>query len=162
MFEGVRQAYRSRVLDVQIEGRFLATLAYLAGFLVTRGWTAWGYFRGDRSHIAVGETHVHHMVPGLGLVLGAGVVGLDVAGPERDDLRRRVSAVMFGAGAALVVDEFCLIWHVEDTYWQERGVNVSLLGVLAVGGMLAANLFIGRQFYRAVEQRAVGAVSQSS
>ena len=52
-----------------------------------------------------------------------------------------VAAVVFGIGAALVLDEFALILHLEDVYWSEDGrtsvdavfVAVAIAGLLIMG-----------------------------
>ena len=52
-----------------------------------------------------------------------------------------VAAVIFGIGAALVLDEFALILHLEDVYWSEDGrtsvdavfVAVAVAGLLIMG-----------------------------
>ena len=38
-------------------------------------------------------------------------------------LRRlvRLAAAVFGIGSALVLDEFALILHLHDVYWEEEG-----------------------------------------
>jgi hypothetical protein len=55
---------------------------------------------------------------------------------------------MFGVGTALVVDEFSLMLFVEDTYWQEKGVNASLLAYTVGAAMLIVNLRLGWPLYR--------------
>jgi hypothetical protein len=52
-----------------------------------------------------------------------------------------VAAFVFGVGAALVLDEFALILHLDDVYWQEKGrtsidavfVAVAVTGLLVLG-----------------------------
>ena len=68
-------------------------------------------------NITAGDVHVHHMVPGMLLVLLAGYLGLAM-GPERP---LRVLAVLFGVGAGLVLDEFALWLRLEDVYWEPEG-----------------------------------------
>jgi hypothetical protein len=78
----------------------------------------------------VGGTHVHHMVTGLALLLGGGVLDLLSARP-------RLRAVLFGVGAALVLDEFALIYHLQDVYYGAPG-RLSLEVSAAFGLFLIA------------------------
>ena len=82
-------------------------------------------------------THVHHVVIGLILVLLSGLtmVTLAVNGgvPEFT-----VAATVFGVGAALVLDEFALILHLQDVYWTEDGRTSvdAVFAAIAVAGLL--------------------------
>ena len=87
-----------------------------------------------------GGVHLHHAVIGVILVMVSGVsmVTLAVNGgvPEFT-----VAAVFFGIGAALVLDEFALILHLQDVYWAEDGrtsvdavfVAIAVAGLLVLG-----------------------------
>ena len=58
--------------------------------------------------------HVHHLVFGIVAILVAGLFALD----EALRLTRRV---LFGIGAALVLDEFALLVFLRDVYWLPQG-----------------------------------------
>ena len=87
-----------------------------------------------------GGTHIHHAVFGVILVLISGVAMISMAsdGGVREFT---VAAVFFGIGAALVLDEFALILHLQDVYWSEDGrtsvdavfVAVAVAGLLVMG-----------------------------
>ncbi len=66
-------------------------------------------------NVEAGDTHIHHLVWGILLLLVAGVLAVVVQPPLE------VTAVVFGIGAALTLDEFALWLHLEDVYWSERG-----------------------------------------
>jgi hypothetical protein len=68
-------------------------------------------------NMVVGGTHVHHMVPGMLLVLVTGFLSLAMS--ERRPTR--LLAVLFGVGAALVMDEFALWLRLDDVYWEPQG-----------------------------------------
>ncbi|GAA4218679.1 hypothetical protein [Actinocatenispora rupis] len=70
-------------------------------------------------NVSSGGTHIHHVVFGVVFMLVGGVLGLAVP----DDLVGWSSgfAALFGVGAALVLDEFALILHLDDVYWKEAG-----------------------------------------
>ncbi|MCW2685931.1 MAG: hypothetical protein JWR37_821 [Mycobacterium sp.] len=88
-------------------------------------------------NIGHGTTHIHHVVIGVVLVLVSGVtmVTLAVNGgvPEFT-----VAAIFFGIGAALVLDEFALILHLQDVYWSEDGRTSvdAVFAAVAVSGLL--------------------------
>ncbi|WP_238845263.1 hypothetical protein [Nocardia terpenica] len=87
-------------------------------------------------NLRAGNVHIHHMVFGVVLVLlsGIGLVTLYDAGvPMVATL-----ASVFGLGAALVLDEFALIYYLRDVYWEEQGrTSVDAVFVaLAVTGLL--------------------------
>ncbi|MBG0812946.1 hypothetical protein [Planomonospora sp. ID82291] len=94
-----------------------------------------GWFR----NVSVGEMHIHHVVFGVVLTLLSGVAGLLVSGVS--DTWYAVTAALFGVGAALILDEFALILHLHDVYWEEEGrtsvdavfVAVAVTGLLLLG-----------------------------
>lgn len=87
-----------------------------------------------------GGVHIHHMVIGVILVMvsGLAMVSLAVDGgvPEFT-----AASIVFGIGAALVLDEFALMLHLSDVYWAEDGrtsvdavfVAVAVAGLLVLG-----------------------------
>ncbi|MFB9892956.1 hypothetical protein [Planobispora takensis] len=94
-----------------------------------------GWFR----NVNVGEMHIHHVVFGVVLSLLGGVAGLLVSGVSESWYA--VTAAVFGVGAALVLDEFALILHLHDVYWEEEGrtsvdavfVAIAVTGLLLLG-----------------------------
>ncbi|MFI6867145.1 hypothetical protein [Nocardia sp. NPDC050406] len=90
-------------------------------------------------NVRAGDTHIHHMVFGVIMVLasGAGLITL------YDNGVATISALatVFGLGAALVLDEFALIYYLRDVYWEEQGrtsvdavfVAVAVTGLLLLG-----------------------------
>jgi hypothetical protein len=76
--------------------------------------------------------HVHHLVPGVVLSLVAG--GLAFAFEPREFWVAFLAAV-FGAGAALVLDEFAMLLHLDDVYWTTEGR-------LSIDACLAAIAFL--------------------
>ncbi|MCK2221613.1 hypothetical protein MF672_048590 [Actinomadura sp. ATCC 31491] len=94
-----------------------------------------GWFR----NVSVGEMHIHHVVFGVVLMLVGGVTGLIV--PPGGQAGHAVAACVFGVGSALVLDEFALILHLHDVYWEEEGrtsvdavfIAVAVTGLLLIG-----------------------------
>jgi hypothetical protein len=87
-----------------------------------------------------GGTHIHHAVFGVILVLVSGVAMVTMAGSGTVH-QFTAAAIFFGIGAALVLDEFALILHLQDVYWSEDGrtsvdavfVAVAVAGLLVLG-----------------------------
>jgi hypothetical protein len=128
--------------DVIAQGR-LPLLCFLLGFIVgflfirlsvrmIRARVRWW-----PGNLRAGDTHIHHMVFGVILVLASGI-GMVTEYQSADTTTASVLAAVFGVGAALVLDEFALIFYLRDVYWEEQGrTSVDAVFVaLAVTGLL--------------------------
>jgi hypothetical protein len=89
-----------------------------------------------------GGLHVHHMVWGIFLMMISGYIGLAVA---PDSPVREITAVFFGIGMGLTLDEFALWLNLEDVYWGEKG-RESIDAVILTGVLLTLAL-MGLQFW---------------
>lgn len=129
-------------------------IAFILTFFLTRTITRYIRATADRpgprkwwqprnisvSSKAGGGLHIHHAVFGVILVLISGVAMVTMA--RSGTLHQfTAAAIFFGIGAALVLDEFALILHLEDVYWSEDGrtsvdavfVAVAVAGLLVLG-----------------------------
>ena len=92
-------------------------------------------------NIHIGSKHIHHVVVGVLLVMISGItlVTLSVNGNEAEFTG---AAIIFGIGAALVLDEYALILHLSDVYWEEDGRTSvdAVFAAIAVGGLLVLGL----------------------
>jgi hypothetical protein len=92
-------------------------------------------------NIHIGAKHIHHVVVGVLLVMISGItlVTLSVNGNEAEFT---AAAIIFGIGAALVLDEYALILHLSDVYWEEDGRTSvdAVFAAVAVGGLLVLGL----------------------
>lgn len=87
-----------------------------------------------------GGLHIHHAVFGVVLVLISGVAMVTMA-TDGTLHQFTAAAIVFGIGAALVLDEFALILHLQDVYWSEDGrtsvdavfVAAAVAGLLVLG-----------------------------
>ena len=124
-------------------------ISFLLTFLVTR--TIVRYIRHSENNkdddtppkwwqprnIGHGTVHIHHVVIGVVLVMISGVtmvtLAVDGGVPEFT-----AAAIFFGMGAALVLDEFALILHLQDVYWSEDGRTSvdAVFAAIAVAGLL--------------------------
>ena len=140
----VREGYKA--VSTRENAVFNLLAAFTVTFGVARATTA--LIRSGKGHgilrdFAIGETRVHHFVPGIVLALAAGGTSISVRSKQLD----RWLALPFGAGAALVLDEAALLLELDDVYWTEEGV-LSLQVSFGVIAMLAAGALAVRLLRR--------------
>ena len=120
--------------------------AFLVTFLLTRGVTCLVRAkRGIFGDLTIGAQHLHHMVWGVALVLISGTAEFAFTPGEPWNV---VPALIFGAGAALLLDEFALIVYMRDVYWSEEGrrsIDAVIIMAIVVG-MLATPVGIAPGF----------------
>ncbi|MFC5724647.1 hypothetical protein ACFP1Z_31290 [Streptomyces gamaensis] len=116
----------------------LALAAFVLTFLVTRVITRLiRAGKGPFRNIRPGGLHIHHVVPGIVLMV---IGGFSAVASGRHGLAASVSAVVFGTGAGLVLDEFALVLHLDDVYWTEQG-RKSVEIVVLTAALVALVLF---------------------
>lgn len=89
--------------------------------------------KGPFGNVSAGDVHIHHVIPGIVLMGLGGLMGLSAS---RVGPLSLLAGLMFGAGAALVLDEFPLILHLDDVYWQNEGrlsVEATTLAMVVMG-----------------------------
>ena len=102
----------------------------------------WGPFR----NLHVGNSHVHHFVPGIVIAFLSGGASIVL----RDERLGPLLAIPFGSGVALTLDESALLLRLDDVYWTEEGIvsvhiMLSLLGGLAGVALLLKLLRRGEE-----------------
>lgn len=139
-FRVLPNLYQHHIVDAGKQPQFFVLIAFLATFLVARLVahiirTGRGFrFVGD---VRAGDTHIHHLVPGILLLLAAGYLGVAI-----DRSRLDIVAILFGVGAALTLDEFALWLHLRDVYWEHEGrrsvdavlITAAIFGIFVIGG----------------------------
>lgn len=117
----------------------LALISFVATFLITRAITrAIRAGVGPVRNVTTGDLHIHHVVPGVVALLSGGVLLLSSA---RVGFWHAFGAVLFGIGAALVLDEFALILHLNDVYWKREG-ELSVDAITIAMAVMAAALIV--------------------
>ena len=148
--------YQTAIVDSGRAGTLWMVIGFLVTFALTRGITRRIRARTARGgapaggaikDIHLGGVHVHHQVWGILLVLIVGLLEFRFRPPSPG---QEILGALFGAGAALALDEFALWLHLEDVYWTEEGrksidaVMVAiLLGVALLVGATPAGLAAG-------------------
>lgn len=138
--------YHRMIVEPGKQPLFLLLTAFVVTFLFIR--FSVRMIRAEVSwwpgNVNAGDTHVHHVVFGVVFMLLAGIGAFTpVAG---DSPWWEILAMVFGMGAALVLDEFALILHLRDVYWSEEGrksVDAVILGAAVTGLLILGALPFG-------------------
>jgi hypothetical protein len=129
------------------ESAFLVLLAFLLSFSFIR--TSTRLMRSPRvpwwpGSVNAGGVHIHHLVFGIALLLASGFAAFV---SDLDAPYWQITAIAFGIGAGLTLDEFALWLRLSDVYWSEEGresidavIVTALIGGLVVIGLQPFNL----------------------
>ena len=152
--------YREHFADARRERLFLSSVAFFLTFAIVRAITyAIHAGRGPLHDVVVGGIHLHHLVLGILLLLGVGYLWLAQVGTgigRSLDWPSRLTALLYGFGAALTLDEFALWLRLEDVYWAREG-RESVDVVILFGAVLGVGTWGGR-FFHALAREAARAV----
>ena len=154
----VRLAYQEELGPGQ-RSALLSWLAFAGTFAGLRALTySIRADKGPSRNISVGGEHLHHYMWGIGLLSAVGAVAV-----RGDEVHRRhpAVAVSYGAGLALIVDEFALLLDLKDVYWARQGrISIDIgVGGIAAAGSYFAGLPVLRRPQR---ERKFGAVATES
>lgn len=144
----LKRLYHFHFKDERRERLFLSSLSFAVTFAVIR--TITHMIRanvGPFHNVTVsGGLHIHHLVWGILLLLAVAYVWLLEIGVGSSWVAS-VTAIVFGIGAGLTLDEFALFLNLQDVYWQAQG-RESIDAVVIFAGLLSAGLW-GWPFFRA-------------
>jgi hypothetical protein len=132
------------------ERLFLASIGFLLTFGIVRGITH--LIRagiGPFHNVSSGGLHIHHLVWGILLLLVVGYIWLIQEGTGESRIPSwfsRATAVTYGVGAALTLDEFALWLNLQDVYWAGKG-RESIDAVVIFAALLSAGVW-GYPFLR--------------
>jgi hypothetical protein len=149
----VRHAFYEE-LDPGQRSALLSWLAFTGTFAGLRALTySIRAGKGPFHNVSLGGEHLHHYMWGIGLLSGVGAVA--VRGGEQQR-RHPAVAVSYGAGNALIVDEFALLLDLKDVYWAKQGrISIDVgVGVIALAGSYFAALPVLRRLRRDQKQKA--------
>ena len=147
--------YTEHIYDAGKEPLFVLLVSFMIAFAMTRGYTRLARTRGWGSS-NVGGVHLHHVVPGIILVLFGGLVSFTRYADS--GITEGIAAILFGVGAAFVLDEFALIFHLKDVYWSREGrssIDATIIGVMLALLLLVSSSPFGEDDASATEPRSV-------
>ncbi len=132
--------WHDQIAEHNRQGEFLVMVSFLASFLfirtsarLTRSVSWWpGGVETD------GGVHLHHLVWGICLVLVSGVLSYSL---RNESPWWELTAVFFGIGAGLTLDEFALWVYLKDVYWAEQGRKS--LDAVAIAAVFMALVLLG-------------------
>ena len=146
MLRALRELYSFHFRDERRERLFLASIAFLVTFGIVRSLTHMIRANiGPFHNVTSGGVHVHHLVWGILLLLVVAYVWLLEMGVGSSWVAS-LTAIAFGVGAALTLDEFALWLNLSDVYWERQG-RESIDAVIIFGALLSAGVW-GWPFFR--------------
>ncbi|MEO8745803.1 MAG: hypothetical protein ABI334_01625 [Candidatus Dormiibacterota bacterium] len=145
----LKRIYQFHFADERRERLFLASGGFLVTFALVRGITYMiragvGPFHNVVTH---GGLHIHHLVFGILLLLLVGYIWLIERGVG-SSLLSSATAIVYGVGAALTLDEFALWLNLQDVYWTGAG-RESIDAVVIFAALLNVGLW-GGPFFKAL------------
>lgn len=144
----VADAFEERIRSTGLGTVWMTLVAFLVTFVITRTITHMiKAGKGPFRDMSVGGTHLHHLVPGIFLLLISGVIGIAIDW-QPGGVAALIVPTMFGIGAALTLDEFALWLTLKDVYWEQEGRRSvdAVITLAAVLGLIA----LGIPFWRDV------------
>jgi hypothetical protein len=143
-------AYRRSFQDTRRERLFLSSVSFFTTFAAARLIThAIRAGRGPFRNLSAGGRHLHHLVFGIGGLLGSGYLWMihdEHQADDTDDALAKFNSVLYGGASALTLDEFALWLDLQDVYWTRQG-RESIDAVVLFGGLLSIGLW-GGPFFR--------------
>ena len=142
----LRALYAKYFDDPRKERQLVSTSAFFVTFAGVRAIThAIRAERGPFKNITPGGRHIHHMTFGIAGLLTVGYLWMLEMGINEERLSSRVTAAVYGSGAALTLDEFALWLNLEDVYWAKQG-RESIDAVVLFGSLLSLSM-LGKGFF---------------
>jgi hypothetical protein len=130
----IKKIYAFHFRNERRERLFLASVGFLVTFGIVR--TITHLIRagvGPIHNVTTGGLHIHHLVWGILLLLLVGYIWLIEEGTA-SNWAASLTAVAYGVGAALTLDEFALWLNLQDVYWTGPGRwSVDAVVIFAVG-----------------------------
>jgi hypothetical protein len=147
-WERLQALHRRHFHDRRRERLLLSSLGFFSAFGSARGLAhAVRNKVGPFRNVSTGGTHIHHSFWGIFSLLAMGCAWLFDIGTGNEGSRRgmRALAFLYGAGAALTLDQYAMWLKLqsdykirEDDYWQGGG-RKSVYVVLVFGSLLLSS-----------------------
>jgi hypothetical protein len=148
---------REHIADRPRRRLFLASVSFFLTFAIVRGMVFCIRHQIPPFHyIILGGRHIHHLVPGILILLAVGYGWLCEFGNGSDSSSIFASGLMsllYGIGAALTLDEFALWLNLKDVYFVREGRS-SIDAVVLFGSLLAIGGW-GAPFFSGLARRMI-------
>jgi hypothetical protein len=153
------ELYRFHFKNEARERLFLASVGFLLTFGIVRIVTLLirmgvGPFHNVTTN---GGLHIHHLVWGILILLLVGYVWL-IEKAVGSSWVASMTAIAYGIGAALTLDEFALWLNLQDVYWERAG-RQSVDAVIIFASLLSVGIW-GGPFLRAVARELIALFRQ--
>ncbi|MDX1892282.1 hypothetical protein [Mycolicibacterium sp. 050158] len=126
--------WQNEVVDGYKGPLLLSFTAFVVTFVTTRSITRLiRAGKGPFHDVSTGGVHMHHSTPGIVLLIVGGFTGV---GSPPLSVWTYLAGLLVGVGSSLVLDEFAMIFRLQDVYWSQEGqlsVNVVTLAGACVG-----------------------------
>jgi hypothetical protein len=154
----LRVVYRQQFPEPRRERLFLACLGFFVTVVVVRGITiAIHNDIGPFHDVSMHGRHIHHMVWGILLLLVVGyswLLEIGTGSMSSSHWMGRLTSMLYGIAAALILDEFALWLNLSDVYWQREG-RESYEAMAIFGSFLGLGLF-GAKLLRGLLREFIG------
>ena len=133
----VGSEFQREIVDSGRLAGFLFFIALLGtfGFIRTSTYMIHKQVSWWPGNVAVGGTHVHHLVWGIFAMMIFGYLGIVF---QPDSPWREIVTVLFAIGMGLTLDEFALWLELKDVYWSKEGrksVDAMIIAGCVVGAL---------------------------
>ena len=143
----LHELYCKHFEDRRKERQLFSTGSFFVTFAAVRAIThAIRAGRGPFRNLTPGGRHIHHMTFGILGLLTVGYLWLLEIGINEQRSASKATSVVYGAGAALTLDEFALWLNLEDDYWTKQG-RESIDAVALFGSVLVLSV-LGKGFFK--------------
>ena len=145
VWDALGDSWHRNIIDDHKQPQVVLLVFFVVTFIVVRFIT-----HSIRDHrfsrifhnMSAGGRHLHHLVPGIILMMVSGYLLVALPQPE---FPKEPLAAAFGIGMALTLDEFALWFNLADDYWTPQG-RESIKAVMIATGILALGV-VGFPFW---------------
>ena len=126
--------WQDEVVDGYKGPLLLSFVVFVVTFVTTRTITRLiRAGKGPFHNVSSDGVHMHHSTPGVLLLMLGGFMAV---GSPPLSVWTYIAGVLVGIGASLVLDEFAMIFRLQDVYWSQEGqlsVNIVTLAGACIG-----------------------------
>lgn len=107
----------------KLDIRFLILVSFLITFVLSRIIVYFFVFGPPNIYLRINGVHVHHLTFGIIILAIIGYVSLTT----HSNHAKKIIAILYGIGLALVFDEFGMWLHLKDDYWIRHSYDAVLV-----------------------------------